>query len=295
VSHFQENVEVIASHGVDGVFPSKAAHREVSDGNFSRGLQYYLKGFLYWHISLYMSLADIRRRYKRTLFGPFWVTLSVAIFISSMGIVFPILWHVDAKTYIPFFSSGFIIWTFFSSIITDSCGTFVDVGTLIKQTSLPYSIYAHVVVIRNFFIMLHHSVVFVAIMFIFHVPVNFNTLLLIPALIVLCVTGSWLSLLLGLLSLRFRDVRQIITSFLQVSMFITPVFWSADQLGSGLRAKLMVALNPLYHFVEIAREPLLGRQPSATDWIAAILFCIVGWLLTMRVFGKYYRHVVFWL
>lgn len=264
-------------------------------GYLPQGIYHYINGFSYWRIWLYMGFADIRRRYRRSLLGPFWVTLSLAIFIGSMGLIFPALWHTDVKTYLPFFSSGFIIWTFFSTMITESCGAFLDAAGLLKQISLPYVVYSNVVVVRNFLIMLHHSVVYITVMIIFHVPVNSNTLLLIPALLILCFAGSWISILLGLLSLRFRDIRQIVISFLQVTMFVTPIFWAASQLGSGLKAKLLVNLNPLYHFVEIARAPLLGLRPAAIDWVAALFICALGWLITMRILGKYYRHLVFWL
>src|SRR3990167_9848589 len=278
MNHFQENSSVIDSDGLGDSLLSKWIYRGCQESYFLKGLQCYIQGFLYWYISLHISLADIRKRYRRTLLGPFWITLSVAIFIGSMGVIFPILWHTDVKTYLPFFSSGFVIWTFLSTMITESCGTFVDAGGLIKQIPLPYAIYSNVVVARNFFVLLHHSAIFIVIMLIFHVPVNSNTLLLIPALMILCLTGSWVSVLLGLLSLRYRDIRPIIVSFLQVSMFITPIFWSPSQLGNGFGAKLMVGLNPLYHFVEIARAPLLGQQPALIDWVAAIIFCVLGWL-----------------
>lgn len=267
----------------------------VAKTNFAIGFEIYIKSLKDWRIWIYMAFTDIRRRYQRTVIGPFWVTLSIAIFIGSMGVIFPILWHTDVKTFLPFFSSGFIMWTFVSSVTSEACGTFVDAAGLIKQTSLSYSVYANNVVTRNVIVMFHHLSVYVIIMWMFSVPVGLNTLLFIPAMIILCLTSSWICILFGLVASRYRDIRQVVSSLLQVSMFVTPIFWAPTQLGDGMKAQLLIALNPLYHFIQIARAPLLGQQPAGIDWMVSIGICIIGWLITLRILGKYKKHLVFWL
>jgi lipopolysaccharide transport system permease protein len=269
--------------------------RRAAQSFFLKGVQLYFQGFLCRSVWLHMATSEIRRRYRRTLLGPFWTSLNVLIFIGVMGLVFPLLWHTNVKTYLPFFSSGFIIWTFVSTSIMESCGTFLDLSGLIKQVSLPYSVYANTVVVRNVIVLLHHLLVYVVIALIFQVPINLNTLCIIPALLILCLTGSWVSILLGLVVARFRDIKQLITSFLQIAMFVTPIFWMPDQLGVSSLAKFIIAANPLYHFVAIARAPLLGQAPSLINWVASLCFCLIGWAITMRLLGKYYRHLVFWL
>lgn len=262
--------------------------------HFRDGFEIYLQGFLEWRIWFYMAFAEIKRRYRRTLFGPFWVTLSIAIFIGTMGVIFPILWHTDVRTYIPFFSSGYIIWSFISLTTTDACNTFVDASGLIKQTSLPFTVYANNVVARNLLVLLHHLPVFIIIMFIFSVPIGINTLKFIPGLLIICLTSTWLCILLGMFTSRFRDIKQIVTSLLQISMFITPIFWEPSQLGDS-KARLLVTMNPLYHFIQIARAPLLNQAPSINNWLITIIICILGWLFTLLMLGKNRKHIVFWL
>lgn len=263
--------------------------------NFRAGFQIYYNSALAWRIWFFMAFSDIRRRYQRTILGPFWVTLSNAIFIGSMGVIFPFLWHTDMKSYLPFFSSSYIIWTFISSMTTEACGVFVDASSLIKQTSLPYSVYANNVVLRNFIVLLHHLTVYFIIVLIFSVPICLNTLLFIPGMMILCLTGSWLCILLGFITSRYRDTRQLVASILQISMFITPIFWSPSQLGTSTKARLLVELNPLHHFIQIVRAPLMGQLPAMHDWLITSAICIIGLLMTLRLFGKYKKHLVFWL
>lgn len=283
----------------EGMTPTLLGRKRASTifvgANYLKGLHIYIQGFLCWHLWIHMATSEIRRRYRRTLLGPFWVTLNVAIFIGMMGLVFPILWHTNVKTYLPFFASGFILWSFVATSITEACGTFFDMRGLIKQIPLPYSVYAFTVVTRNVIILCHHLVVYVIIVLIFGVPINFNTVLFVPAMLLLCLTSSWVSILLGLLAVRFRDVKQVVTNFLQIAMFVTPIFWMPAQLGSSWQAKLLVTANPLYHFVALARAPLLGQPPILMNWVAGIGVCILGWVFTMKLLGKYHRHLVFWL
>ncbi|OGV29519.1 MAG: hypothetical protein A3E88_00285 [Legionellales bacterium RIFCSPHIGHO2_12_FULL_35_11] len=262
---------------------------------FLKGVEIYFQGLLLWNIWFYMATSEIRRRYRRTLLGPFWVTLSVSIFIGAMGVIFPILWHTDVKMYLPFFASGFIVWSFVAACITESSGTFLDVAGILKQVSLPYSVYSNTVVLRNFLILLHHFFVYVVIVGIFKVPININTILIVPAMMILCFTASWISILIGLLVTRFRDIKQIVTSFLQISLFVTPIFWMPSQMNLSWKTRLIVDINPLFHFVSIVRAPLLGQPPSSLSWMVAIGVSIIGWIITMKVLSRYYRHLVFWL
>lgn len=246
-------------------------------------------------IWMYMAYADIRRRYQRTLIGPFWATLSLGIFILSMGFLFSHLWKTDMKNFLPYFSSGFIAWTFLSSLITDSCNTFISYESLLKQINLPKASFAYLVVTRNFIIFLHQLVIFIIVALIFHVNVNLNTLLIFPAIILLCLTGSWVAIAIGLLCSRFRDMAQVISSLLQISMFVTPIFWPVKQLGNGFKAYLIVNANPLYHYVALIREPFLGKQPHLISWLVVIFLTVFGWLASMLVLAKQHRKLIFWL
>lgn len=257
--------------------------------------QDYCQGFLNWRLWSYMAFADIRRRYRRTIIGPFWTTLSLAIFIISMGILFSALWKMDIKSFLPYFGSGFVCWTFVSSLITDGCSTFTSAEGLLKQINLPYSSFAWLIVARNFLVFLHQIVIFLGIALIFHVSINRYTLLMIPGFLLLFITGSWLTILLGMFCARYRDLQQVVSSLLQISMFVTPIFWPESQLGQGIKSYVLINGNPLYHYVSVIRQPLLGLAPSYLSWIVVSFSTILGLTLTLMLMSKKYRQIVFWL
>jgi ABC-type polysaccharide/polyol phosphate export permease len=92
---------------------------------------------------------------------------------------------------------------------------------------------------------------------------------------------------------RFRDVQQVIGSVLQISLFVTPIFFTADQLGPRFAA--IMKLNPLFHYVEIVRAPLLGRAPAAISWAAVLLGTVVGWSFALWAYSRFRRRVPYWL
>lgn len=249
------------------------------------------KSYRLW---VYMALTDIRRRYRRTILGPFWATISLSIFIGSMSFLFSYLWKTDIASFLPFFASGFIFWVFISTIIQESCNAFVSMESLLKQISFPYFTFAWVVLVRNLFVLAHHSLVFLLIMLFLKVPVNFNTFLFIPGILLISITSLWVSLLIGLICTRYRDLQQVIQSLLQISMFVTPIFWAPSQL-SGARAIVCLDSNPLYHFINIVRSPLLGQAPELKSWVVTGLITILGSLFTMSFFAKYRNRLIFWL
>jgi lipopolysaccharide transport system permease protein len=249
-----------------------------------------IKAFNLWN---YLALNEIRRRYRRTVIGPFWTTLSVGIFISVMSIMLSLLWKTEIKEFLPYFCSGYICWTMMSMIVNEGCNTFVSNTTFMRQLSMPYVIYACLVVWRNFIVFAHHIVILFLVLIFCGKPVNLNILYFIPGLLIIFVTGVTLCVLLGMICARFRDLKQVVESSLQLVMFVTPIMWQPQQLGR--KGMIFTKFNPIYHYISILRMPLLGEAPPLSMWLATI--CCTGLLIavTFMLFSKKYRNLIFWL
>jgi len=240
-----------------------------------------------------LGWQDVRRRYRRTSIGPFWTTLSLAIFVGILGLMWSNLWKVDPKQYLPYLTSGMLTWVLFSTMVTEGCTTLISAEALIKQLRISYTVLACATVWRNLVVFAHNLVIFVVVCLYAGLWPTWFTLFLIPGVVVLCANGVWIALLLGLVCARYRDIQQVVTSVLQVSMFVTPIFWSPAQLTG--RAIILADFNPLYHYIEIVRDPLLGRPPSAMSWLVVILMTVIGWSITLFMFGRFRRRIPYWL
>ena len=77
---------------------------------------------------------DIRQRYRRSVLGPIWITLSMAILVGTLGVIYSKVFNTSIDTYLPFLCLGFVIWGFISSTINESCLAFHQAEGIINRS-----------------------------------------------------------------------------------------------------------------------------------------------------------------
>jgi ABC-type polysaccharide/polyol phosphate export permease len=251
-----------------------------------------LNGFRAWRVWTILGWDDIRQRYRRSILGPFWITLSMGVFILLLGVIYGRLFHMDLPTYLPYLSLGFIVWGFMSAVANDSCVAFHESGRIIKQIKLPFAIYIFRAVYRNFIVFLHTIIIFIPIAIYFRVAPNWNTLLALPGLFLVVVNAAWVATVLATFSTRYRDIQPIVSTMVQLVMFATPIMWTVGSLGN---ATIVAEINPIYHLIEIVRSPMLGSAPELRSWLVAGGLALVGSLLATALLVSKSRRIVFWL
>jgi ABC-type polysaccharide/polyol phosphate export permease len=249
-------------------------------------------GFRAWRVWTILGWDDIRQRYRRSILGPFWITLSMGIFILLLGVIYGRLFHMNLSTYLPYLSVGYIVWGFISAVTTDSCGTFHEGARIIKQIKLPYSTYVLRTVWRNFIVFLHTIVIFVPVAIYFKVIPDWNAFLAIPGLFLVVVNVTWVAATLAIFSTRYRDIQPIASTTVQLMMFATPIMWPASSLGN---AGIVAEINPIYHLIEIIRSPMLGMAPELRSWLVACGLAVAGSLFAAGLLIRKSRRIVFWL
>src|SRR5690242_5831625 len=82
-------------------------------------------GALAWHIWASLGWYDVKVRYRRSLLGPLWLTLSAAIFIGTIGGLYARFFGQSTSNFVPHVAIGFIVWTLIVTIVNESCVVFV--------------------------------------------------------------------------------------------------------------------------------------------------------------------------
>ena len=182
--------------------------------------------------------TDIRQRYRRSTLGQFWITASMAILITALGIIYSAIFHQPIAFYLPYVAASFVIWSFITSITIEGCATFLEAAGYARQLSVPLSAYALRTLFRSLFILAHNLVILPVVWLIFAVPLGWSSLWAIAGVILIILNGLWMVLLLGTLCARFRDLPQIVTSLVQILFFMTPVFFLPEQVPAKLRSIL---------------------------------------------------------
>ena len=239
-----------------------------------------------------LALQDIKLRYRGSVLGPFWLTISTLVMVAAMGFIYGRLFRIDTANYLPYLALGLIVWGTFSGIITEGCETFLREQSVIQQVPIPFSIHAYRNVCRNFIVLAHNLVIVPIGLVLFAIPVNWHSLEIIPGFLLLAINGFWISILLGLISARFRDVPPIVASFLQVLFFVTPIFWPVEMLGDW---QAIATLNPLFAAIDVVRAPLLGVAPAENSWLVLSLMTVLGCGVTFAMFARFRTRIAYWI
>jgi len=240
-----------------------------------------------------MAMQDIKMRYRGSLLGPFWLTVSMITMIAAMGLIYAGMFHMELTSYLPFLTVGLVIWSFLSTVIIEGCQTFLSAQNIITQVRLPFSIHAWRNVCRNLIVLAHNMVIVPFVLILFGVHIGWSVIAIIPALVILTINGIWISIFLGMISARYRDVPQIVVNFVQVIFFVTPIFWPPEALGTWMHA--LPLLNPLFAAVDVVRAPLLGGTPLEYSWTVLLAVTVLGSGATFFFFAKLRPRIAYWL
>jgi lipopolysaccharide transport system permease protein len=76
--------------------------------------------------------------------------------------------------------------------------------------------------------------------------------------------------------------------------YLTPIIWMPSMLA-GRPGFAFLDLNPFFHLIEVIRAPLLGSMPTLTNWLVSLTMAVLGWVITLWVYGKYKNRISYWL
>ncbi len=265
---------------------SEATKYAAALGDILEGLRRY---------EFWSSLAwnDVRARYRRSVIGEFWLTISLGIFVLSVGTVYALLMNIPISEYLPHLTIGYTFWLLFSSLVMEGCQTFIAGSSSLRHHRTPLTALVLRNVNRAFIAFAHNLFVLAVVLATFGPRQNWASFLVIPALALWGLNGMWLTMVVGIVCARFRDVPQIVVNLMQVLFLITPVLWS--EKGAPETLQKIAFLNPLTHFLAIAREPLLGQAGQAISWLAVGAVTIAGWAIAISALRLCRSRIPYWV
>lgn len=245
-----------------------------------------------FHLWIALGNMEIRQRYKRSLLGPFWITMNMGVLIFGIGYIYANVFQSLHSSYIPFLAAGIITWNLIGGSLGEGANCFIAAGPIIKNITISKLIHLFHCMWRNVIIALHNGLIMVPVYLLYGGFPGWGILAVIPGALILLLFLVAASALLAVLSARYRDVPPAIAGFLQLAFFATPIIWEADSLS---RHPWIVNLNPFFHMVECIRAPLLqGTVPITSFAVTGGLAVLVG-LAALAAYARARRKIVFWL
>lgn len=228
---------------------------------------------------------DLKVQYKRSLLGLTWSLINPVIQLLVFGFLFKLVLRVETPRYSAYAFSGILVWSFFSASIMQGTYAITNNRELVRQPGFPVDLLPITVLVSCLYHTLVAFPVLVVCLAIEDAPVGWSYLEVVPLLGLQFLFTLSLVYLLASVNVLFRDVQHIIAVFLQLLMFISPVFW--DRAALPARFAWVFDFNPMAHLLQSYRDVLLHGGTTEWHFLAGLGVVAVAMLaLTHRWFVR---------
>jgi len=258
-----------------------------------RSFQEILASVRLWRVWVRLGVQDVRLRFRRSFLGVGWIFLNLTVTLLAVGYVYGHLLGQDLHEFIPYLTIGLVAWMYLTASLVDGGVAFIGAEGYIKQISLPLYVYIFRAFVSIGLTALINLATFFLIAAIYGVKPGMGFLWPLPGLGMLMLVSLFFIAITAHLNARFRDVSQIAGIAMQVGFYVTPVLFPADLLRArGINA--IIDLNPMYHLLEVVRQPLLRGVPAPqASYLASLLLLAVLGAISLGVVAYFQRRIVF--
>lgn len=238
----------------------------------------------HYELIKHLTLREIRVRYKQSFLGFFWIILNPFFQMLIMSLVFSNIVKTSnlGIPYPMFLYAGLLPWVFFVGALQGSMGVLIDDAPLIKKIYFPREVLILSTVLSKTFDFLLSSLVFILLMFWFHIPFTSYSLLFIPLFLIQFIFTFGLALILSAFNLFYRDTQYLVNLVLTLWFYLTPVLYAVELFPEKYR--WIFKFNPMSVFINAYRQVMFGAKlPNIGNImtglaISLIIFGIAYWI-----------------
>ena len=245
-----------------------------------------------WRTWFLMANQDLALRYKRSVIGPFWISIAMAVMILGIGVLFAQVQRIETTSFLIFLGTGLLAWTLISTCVNEGAGLIIEAEGHLRNVTLPIPLLAAKVVYRNLAIFGHNALVVGGLLLLLGAHPGPHLWQSGLALVVYVLLGVFVGVTLGPVCARFRDLPLLVSNLMQFAFFLTPIFWVPH---SGLDRSVWLETNPFYHLIEIFRAPLLNEPVSELSWTVSLCILAGAAFAAMVSLSLTRRRVYLWL
>jgi lipopolysaccharide transport system permease protein len=281
--------------------PQPKTREEATNDSFDVWLEagktekhYWLDLWRYRELFFILAWRDVAVRYKQTVVGVAWSLIQPLLTMLIMTVVFSKLAGLHADGNVPYaimVLSGMLPWQFFANALASSGQSLVGNSTLVSKIYFPRLLIPAStagVALVDFLI----SLLILAVMMIFYQFAPNWRLLFIPFLLIIAfITSLGPGLLVGALTVQYRDFRFILPFAIQFGLYLCPVGFSSavvrEKLGDTLF--LLYSLNPMVGVIDGFRWAILGGASTLYLPSFIVSLSVAAMLLGLGIW--YFRKI----
>jgi teichoic acid transport system permease protein len=233
-----------------------------------------------------LAKNDFATRFAGSFFGIVWAFIQPMVLILMYMFVFQVAFPADPVEgkypYVLWLVAGLVPWFFFSEAVVNATNCLIEYSYLVKKVVFPINILPFVKILSSLFVHLFFIVVTLVIsIFVGKFP-GIYFLQIFYYLICLILLISTLGFFTSSVLPFFRDFMPIVSIFMQVGMWFTPILWDVGRLENPV-LRFVMKINPVAYIVNGYREACLGigwfwESPEylLIFWCQILLFAIIG-------------------
>lgn len=249
-----------------------------------------------------MVVRDLKARYKNSILGILWSILNPLFLMVVFTVLFSVMANNQIRDYPIFVLAGLIPWNFFSGSLTSGTTSIIGNSTLVKKVYFPRELLPASTLLSNLVNFVFAFLVLIVFLYIFGIGLTRHALWVIPILATQLIFTFGLTLLLGSLSVFYRDVLMILEVVILAWFFMTPVFYSLEMFGQAVTvwgitfnpAQLMRWVNPMASIIDGYRTVLWGTYGSGgpvsmnpafllRTFVTAVIVLVAGYVVFARL------------
>lgn len=266
----------------------------MNNNNILKAVQDFVSSFSYWRIFCLFGIHEIRKRYLRSNLGQLWITLSIAIQILCIGVIWGYMFKIQVADYLPYLATGMVFWNYVVITLTEGSSIYITFAPYMKELSIPKLSYINSLIVKNIIILLHNVVILIPIYLYYSINISCYGLFISLLGILLMIIFSYLVIIpIALIGLRFRDIPNIIQSIIPMFLYITPIMWKIDLIPAKYHHYML--FNPITVFISLCRDPLIGLSVNYIYYFAASIYIALLLVISSFLFSKFRSRIVYWL
>lgn len=264
-----------------------------TEGVLSRDLASSLRKPEFWSYSAWLEIVTT---YRRSRLGIVWMLVPAALYMWGMGWFF--FGGNDDKLgpFVAHAGLGFLVFRLVMMVVSESASVAASQRAFILDGRTRLTDYVFRVTARASFYFLMSLPVLLPVMLMGVKGGGWLAFAMaIGGLALVILNCIWMATVIAMVGARFPDMHEFTTSLYILAFVFTPILWRASEVQPGTFRATVMHMNPLFHFIEVVRAPLLSEAIGRSSWAVVALMAVLGWGMTMVLYKRYARMVPIWI
>lgn len=237
---------------------------------------------------------ELKKKYRRSILGYLWSLLNPLMMMVIMSFVFSSVFKSDVEYFPLYCIIGNTLYSFFNESTTQGMESILNNSSLIKKVYIPKFIFPISSVSSSFVTMSFNLIAILIVKVVMGVPFHITDIYFVIPLGLEFIFCMGMALILSSLLVYFRDMRHLYQVLILAWMYMTPIFYSVDQMPKEVVN--VINMNPLTHFMYIFRSYVIaGEFVGAQEIVHSLVISVVVLLLGLIIFKKAQKNFILYI